>query len=110
MFTHTWSKYLPIIKILLKRSQSEEQFFNLNVSDFQNKGAKKGGEKFSIQFSKGKAGDMIRSSAMAKDLAAVLLNDDTVRDLFLKHEYHISMSSKFQLTIQCMPKPAEEVV
>jgi hypothetical protein len=108
MFTHTWSKYLPVIKILLKRSQAEEQIFNLNVADFQNKGAKKTGEKFSIQFSKGKAGDMIRSSAMAKDLASVLLNDNIVHDLFLKNEYHISMNSKFQLTIQFIPETVEE--
>ena len=108
MFTHTWSKYLPVIKILLKRSQSGEQIFNLNVADFQNKGAKKTGEKFSIQFSKGKAGDMIRSSAMAKDLAFVLLNDTIVHDLFLKNEYNISMNSKFQLTIQFIPAPVKE--
>jgi hypothetical protein len=108
MFTHTWGKYLPIIKILLKRSQSAEQTFSLNVSDFQNKGAKKGGEKFAIQFSKGKAGDMIRSSVMAKDLAAVLLADPAIHDLFSKNEYHISMNSKFQLSIQCIPAIVEE--
>lgn len=104
MYTQTWAKYLPVIKILLKRSLSGEQSLNLNVSDFEKKGPKKSSDKFLIQFSKGKAGDMVRSSVMAKDLAFILLNDKTVHELFSKNEYHISMNSKFLLTIQFIPQ------
>jgi len=35
MFTPTWNKYLPIIKILLKRSVNAEQTLDMNSTDFQ---------------------------------------------------------------------------
>ena len=108
MYTQTWSKYLPVIKILLKRSISAEQHLNLNVPDFEKKGARKAAEKFSFQFNKGKTNDMIRSSEIAKDLAFVLLNDAAANELISKNDYQISMNSKFQLTVQFIPELALE--
>ena len=116
MYTQTWSKYLPVIKILLKRSAAGEQHLSLNVPDFEKKGARKVAEKFAIQFNKGKTTDMIRSSVIGKDLGFVLLNDPAATELFAKNDYRISMNSKFQLTIQFIPaltleeEPAEETV
>ena len=34
MFVQTWNKYLPVIKILLKRSVQGEQTLEMNSSDF----------------------------------------------------------------------------
>jgi hypothetical protein len=104
MYTQTWSKYLPVIKILLKRSISGEQNLSLNVPDFEKKGARKAAEKFTLQFTKGKATNMIRSTDIAKDLAFVLLNDAAANELISKNDYQISMNSKFQLSIQFIPE------
>ena len=104
MYTQTWSKYLPVIKILLKRSISGEQNLSLNVPDFEKKGARKAAEKFILQFTKGKATNMIRSTDIAKDLAFVLLNDAAANELISKNDYQISMNSKFQLSIQFIPE------
>ena len=108
MYTQTWSKYLPVIKILLKRSVSGEQHLALNVPDFEKKGARKAAEKFVFKFNKGKTNDMIRSSEIAKDLAFVLLNDAAANELISKNDYQISMNSKFQLSIQFIPELALE--
>jgi hypothetical protein len=35
MFVQTWIKYLPVIKILLKRSVNGDQTLAMNASDFQ---------------------------------------------------------------------------
>jgi hypothetical protein len=109
MYTQTWNKYLPVIKILLKRSISAEQHLNLNVSDFEKKGSRKAAEKFSMQFHGGKANNIIHSSGIAKDLAFALLNDPGTNELLARHNYQISMNSKFQLSIQFIPEALEVI-
>lgn len=109
MYTQTWSKYLPVIKILLKRSVSGEQHLNLNVPDFEKKGARKVAEKFSITFTKGKLNNAVRSSEIGKELAFVLLNNTEANELISKNDYQISMNAKFQLSIQYLPEVLETV-
>jgi hypothetical protein len=111
MYTQVWSKYLPILRILLKKSVAGEQLFNLNISDFEKLGAaRKAGYKFNIHFSKGRVDNVISSSEMAKDLAATLLQDATIKDLFMANDYTISMNTKFQLTIKFIPRLSAEPV
>lgn len=100
MYTQIWNKYLPVIKILLKRSATAGQVFQLNVSDFEKPGpARKTGSRFNIQFHKGRAENLVHSSAMAKDLALVLLGDEVVKGLFMQNDYEIGMTSKYELSI-----------
>ena len=109
MYTQTWSKYLPVIKILLKRSLSGDQHLNLNVPDFEKKGARKVAEKFTMRLNKGKLNDSIRSLEIAKDLAFVLLNNAEANELISRNDYQISMNSKFQLSIQFIPEVIESI-
>jgi hypothetical protein len=110
MYTQIWNKYLPIIKILLKRSSSGDQVFDLNVSDFKKSGAsRKAGYKFAIQFSKGRVDNVISTSEFAKDLAAVLLEDKFIKELFTQNDYHIAMNAKFQLSIKFISSAPVEV-
>jgi hypothetical protein len=112
MYLQVWCKYLPVIKILLKRSVAGEQTLGLNKTDFERAGmARKIGLKFNIQFSNGRVDNMISSSALAKDLALVLLEDNVVKEAFVQNDYHIDMNTKFQLTIKRLPKfPSESHV
>ena len=106
MYTQIWIKYLPIIKILLKKAKVNDQTLNLNVTDFERAGAaRKAGYKFNIEFSKGRVSNIISSSQLAKDLAYVLLEDATVKELFNTYDYTIGMNSKFNLSIKCVSKP-----
>lgn len=100
MFTNIWIKYLPVIKILLKRSKQGEQLLAINQSDFEKAGlARKAGNKFSLEFRNGKVDNVVIPSPVAAQLASGLLQDDTVRSLFAEHNYRIALDTKYKLHI-----------
>jgi hypothetical protein len=111
MYIQKWNKYLPVIKILMKRSVAGEQIFNLNVLDFRQSGAtRKVGHKFEVHFINGKV-DNIITSDLAKDFAIAIFEDVNTKLMLTQNNYHVSMDSKFQLTIKYIAKtPSEEVV
>jgi hypothetical protein len=101
MYTHIWNKYLPIIRILLKRSAAVDQTLQLNRVDFERAGSgRKAGYSFHIDFSKGRVTNVISSSSLARDLAAAMQQDDGIKPLLLDNEYQIGLSTKFQLSIK----------
>lgn len=108
MFTNVWNKYLPVIKILLKRSKSGEQVLAINQSDFEKAGlARKTGNKFSLFFKNGKVDNVVITSPVAAELASGLLHDESVKALFAEHDYRIAMNTKYQLHIEQMEKEGE---
>lgn len=103
MTTNVWLKYVPIIRILLKKAKSTDQTLDLNVSDFERAGiARKSGYKFLIKFANGRVDNVIIDSPLASTLASSLLAEPSVKEL-LQQEYHISLNTKFQLTIKYVP-------
>ena len=101
MYTQVWTKYLPIIRILLKRSATGEQTLDMNRIDFERAGSgRKAGYKFTIEFRKGRVSNLISSSPLASNLAAVLVADPVIKDLILKLDYDISLNTRFQLHIK----------
>ena len=107
MYTQVWTKYLPIIRILLKRSATGEQTLDMNRIDFERAGSgRKAGYKFTIEFRKGRVSNLISSSPLASNLAAVLLQDGVVKDLFQKGDYDISLNTRFQLHIKNLSEQA----
>jgi hypothetical protein len=108
MYTHIWLKYLPIIRILLKKTTAGEQTLNLNRIDFERAGiARKAGYKFTIEYKNGKVGNVISTSPLAMDLAAVMLEDATIKNLFAANNYEVSLNTKFQLSIKNCTVKAE---
>jgi hypothetical protein len=111
MFTPTWNKYLPIIKILLKRSVNAEQTLDMNSTDFQRAA---GGRKVKFSFSmflvKGRPQNMQSPPPLAKDLVTALQLDDTTYKFIRSNEIEISMNNSFQLTIKnCTPAAPEQL-
>lgn len=105
MYNHIWKKYLPIIKILMKKSVSEEQVLALNRIDFERAGTgRKAGYKFKIDFVDGKVGNVISASALAMHLAQVILEDDSAKEILNEHNFEVSLNTKFQLTIKNVEK------
>src|SRR5436190_9808558 len=102
MFTQTWKIYLPVITILLKRSVQGEQTLNMNLTDFERA---TGGRKIKFSFSKlqlnnGRINNMTKHTHLAKELAALLLEDEQTRKLLQKKQFEFSMTNDFQLTIK----------
>jgi hypothetical protein len=101
MYTQVWTKYLPIIRILLKRTATGEQTLDMNRIDFERAGSgRKAGYKFTIEFRKGRVSNLISSSPLASNLAAVLLGDPVIKELFQKVDYDISLNTRFQLHLK----------
>ena len=109
MFIPTWNKYLPVIKIILKRSINAEQTLDMNSTDFQRAaGGKKVKFTFSIALIKGRLKGIEAASPLAKDLITVLQQDDTTHKLLRQYEFELSMNGDFQLRIKNSTPPLEE--
>ena len=101
MYNHIWKKYLPIIKILLKKSIIEDQVLDLNRIDFERAGTgRKAGYKFKIEFTDGKVGNVISGSALAMHLAQIILEDAGAREIISENNFEVNLNTKFQLTIK----------
>jgi len=108
MYTQIWNKYLPIIKILLKRTANGDQVLDLNRIDFERAGSgRKAGYKFTIEFNKGRVANIISGSALASDLALVMLEDANVKTILLENHFTVSLNTKFQLSLKRVT-PAED--
>ena len=106
MYTNVWAKYLPVIRIVMKRSLVAEQILALNAGDFERAGMKrKSGYKFSFGLKEGKLKNVIIDLPLASCLANVLLEDKVVNELIQTNEFHIVLSPKYELTIRHIPQP-----
>lgn len=110
MYTYTWKKYLPVIRLLLKRSADTEQTVTLNRTDFEKTTKlRKPACSFSVEIVRGRL-NAINQSVPAKDLLGILQEDEAARLLLRQHHYAISFNSDFLLSIKNITPPvvAEE--
>jgi len=100
MYTNIWKKYLPVIRLLLKKALTEEQLLVMDRFDFEkvNK-ARKPLCAFSLEMNKGKLSPFSPPAA-GKDLAEVLLGDSVTNALVRQNHYAISLSNNFKLQIR----------
>ena len=101
MFIQLWNKYLPVIRILLKRSVNGDQTLDMNQSDFQRAaGGKKVKFTFSVNLINGKLKLMENVTPLASDLVSALQQDSVAADFLAKKEVSFTMNSSFQLIIR----------
>jgi hypothetical protein len=111
MVTNVWVKYLPVLRIVLKRALAAEQHLALNAPDFERAGYKrKSGYKFLIKLKEGRLQNFLVDMPVGSTLASTLLEDKIIKELVMENEFHISMNTKYQLTIKHIPQyvPKEE--
>ncbi len=100
IYVHVWNKYLPIIKILMKKSSAGSQTLNLNRVDFERAGSgRKAGYKFTIELVGGRVANIISGSPLASDLATAMLQEPAIRTLLAGNDFDVTLNTKFQLTI-----------
>ena len=110
MFFQAWNKYLPIIKILMKRSNTGDQTLDMNKTDFERaSGGRKAKFTFNVMLHKGRIQNITSPSPVAKDLATLLQEDEMTRLLVRQIDYQFTMNSSFQLTIKNLT-PAAEII
>lgn len=107
MYTYIWNKYLPVIRILLKKSAHGDQLLSLNREDFEKVGSgRKAGYKFTIDFLQGRVNNVISGSDLASQLAAVMLEDDATVAVLKGGHYRVLLNTKFQITVKTVvPEP-----
>ena len=110
MYTYIWNKYLPVIRILLKKSANGDQLLSLNRDDFERAGTgRKAGYKFVIEFTDGKVSNVISGSDLASHLAAAMLEDTPTKAVLQTGSFQVILNTKFQITIKnTSPKVAAE--
>ena len=97
----TWKRYIPVIRLHLKKSLNEEQHFKLNITDFESAGDRgKSGYTFNLQLENGKVTNSIGGSAVARDLFEALKADDAIKALLQDRSIKISVGKTFILTIK----------
>jgi hypothetical protein len=109
MFIQLWNKYLPVIKILLKRSANGEQTLSMNKTDFERAaGGKKLKHTFKVFIRDAKLENAPKQSQLVKQLHTALLEDEISKQLLKHQEYQFILNSNFQLLIRnCNPAPAK---
>lgn len=101
MYHQIWKKYLPIVRILMKKSDSEAQVLDLNRIDFERAGkTRKSGYRFKIELVHGKVDNILSGSALAQQFAEVLLEDEAAKEIIADKDFEINMNTKYQLTIK----------
>ncbi|XVJ67842.1 MAG: hypothetical protein HEQ40_17290 [Lacibacter sp.] len=101
MFSQTWKKYLPLLTMFLKKSANGPQTIQLNQTDFERA---LGGRKLKLSFSrmeinKGRMNNLLKNTALAKELADVLLDDAVTGSLLRTRNISFSFNGNCELTI-----------
>jgi hypothetical protein len=97
-----WTKYLPAIRILLKKAVNEEQQFTLSKIELQAVDNRKNVNfSFNLEISNGKVESGLGVSPMSNDLFNVLNGDLLVRRFMLDKKIMIQMTRSSLLTFRC---------
>ena len=103
-YLQTWKKYIPVIRLYLKKSVTEDQQFKLNITDFESSGDRgKSGYTFNLQMENGKVTNNISGSAVARDLYELLKADEAIKAFLQDKSVKISVGKSFMLTIKSSP-------
>jgi len=100
-FAGVWVKYLPVIRILIKKAATAEQVVSINQSDIERAvGIKKSGYRFSINFVNGSPDLMYSNNDIAQGFITALAEDETIKEHLSNNNYTFSFNSKYQLQIK----------
>lgn len=97
----TWKRYLPVIRLHLKKSLVEDQSFKLNITDFESAGDRgKSGYTFNITMENGRVTNNISGSAIARDLFELLKADEAIKAMLMDKNVKISVGKSFLFSIK----------
>lgn len=97
-----WTKYLPAMRILLKKAMNEQQQLALSKLELQAVDNRKNVNfSFDLEISNGKVASTLGISSMGKDLFNVLNGDLHVRDFMVDKKIMIQMNRSSLLTFRC---------
>lgn len=112
MYTIVWKKYLPVIKILMKKAAGGDQLLGLNRSDFEKeKVAKKSNVRFTVNMVNGNARNAAGIAPIGREFVTVLQEDGAVSELMRHNDFVFNLSNRYELGIHLeprAPRPSDE--
>ena len=103
-FLTLWMKYLPAIRILLKKSVNEDQQISLGKMELATLDNRKNANfSFNLAITKGKVENTIGVAAIGKDLFNVLSNDSIIKSFMDDKNIMIQMTRASLLTLKSTP-------
>ena len=109
-YVSLWNKYRPVILQLMSTSVNGPQQYKLYSHEFKAVGEKeKSGYSFSMQISKGKSLNSLKTSAVARNLLLVLQQSKRAAELTEEAIYEVSMDKHFVLHVTRKEEPKAEV-
>jgi hypothetical protein len=100
MYTQVWTKFLPVIRIMLKRAVASPQVLKLNRTDFDKAGGgKKVGFRFTVELKGAKVQNKV-VSPIAKDLITATQQDSATTEILAGKLYELDLNPKCELSIR----------
>lgn len=100
-YTTVWSKYVPIIRILIKKAAAGEQVLQFNRIDFERAGySRKTGYRFTISITKNRPDTIFAGNELIQTFVGVLQTDEVISQLLLNNDFTFVFTGKFVLHIK----------
>ena len=100
-YLYLWMKYDKVIRLLLKRTDNENQKLQLYKHEFEQSGhAQNANITFSLDLINGKALHIVSSTGIARDLWQVIGSDTVSKNLLKERKIKISISKSLELQFE----------
>ncbi len=107
MYTQLWKKYLPVIRLLLKKTGDNNQKLQLYKHEFEATGARnKLGYIFSLEMVNGKAVNKSNKTAVSNDLCVLMGENEAIAAWMKDQQIKISVNRACEMTLSALPKDA----
>jgi hypothetical protein len=101
-----WMKYSAVIRLLIKKTETENQKLQLFKHEFENGSHKTiTGYAFSVELINGRVMNTVSSTAIAKDLVQVLVSNLAFKTWLKTHCVKISLGKTFDLSFEKIEVP-----
>lgn len=101
VYVQLWRKYLPVIRLLLKKTATADQTLQLYKHEFEKTGAKnKLGYVFTLDVTNGKPVNQTGKTAVAFDLLSVLNENEETAKWMKEQTIRIKVGKNCELILQ----------
>lgn len=109
-YLQLWKKYIPVIRLLLKKTGKEDQTFQLYKHEFENTGVSaKAVHSFNLEMQNGKVVNNVRGMAVVSDLIQLLRENKDIYEWIQDKHLVISLGKGFDLNIKQLQLAEEEI-
>ena len=105
MYTQLWKKYLPVIRLLLKKTSDGDQKLQLYKHEFEATGARnKLGYIFSLEMMNGKPVNKSNKTAVSHDLCVLISENEAIASWMREQHIKISVNRACEMSFSVIAK------